>query len=72
MRAVLDSANKGVSLKGSTCYVTLMSCNECAKNMAHLGIKEVVYMEDRNDPLFVASHKTFECTGVKQRQIKLA
>ena len=34
---------RGGSLEGSTIYVTLFPCNECAKAIIQCGIREVVY-----------------------------
>jgi dCMP deaminase len=44
--AIADAANRGVSLKGSTAYVTHYPCINCAKNLISAGIKEIVYGED--------------------------
>ncbi len=35
------------TLSGSTLYVTLFPCNECAKAIIQCGIKRVVYMENK-------------------------
>ena len=35
------------SLAGSTLYVTLFPCNECAKAIIQCGIKRVVYMDNK-------------------------
>jgi len=35
------------SLNGSTLYVTLFPCNECAKAIIQCGIKRVVYLENK-------------------------
>ena len=35
------------SLSGSTLYVTLFPCNECAKAIIQCGIKRVVYLENK-------------------------
>ena len=35
------------TLTGSTLYVTLFPCNECAKAIIQCGIKRVVYMENK-------------------------
>ncbi len=41
--AILNSSG---SLKGSTVYVTLFPCNECAKLLIQSGIKHIVYMTE--------------------------
>ena len=46
------SLNYGGSLKdfeGSTLYVTLFPCSNCAKVIATLGVKKVVYLNARTD-----------------------
>ena len=40
---------KGESLKGTTLYVTLFPCNECAKAIIQSGIKKVIYLEKRDN-----------------------
>lgn len=42
LNAILSS---GKDLTGSTLYVTLSPCNECAKAIIQAGIKKVVYLE---------------------------
>ena len=65
--------NATVSLVGSTLYVTLFPCNECAKLIIQSGVKEVVFLEDKyHDELaFVASRKMFDSAKIKFRQIKM-
>ena len=41
--AILNSSG---NLKGSTVYVTLFPCNECAKLLIQSGIKHIVYMTE--------------------------
>ena len=45
LNAILN--NDGGSLKGTTLYVTLFPCNECAKAIIQSGIREVVYGSDK-------------------------
>ena len=45
--AITHCVGQGMSLKGSTIYVTLFPCNECAKLIAQAGIKRVVYLSDK-------------------------
>lgn len=37
------------SLASSTCYVTLFPCNECAKLLASVKVKKIVYLSDKHD-----------------------
>lgn len=38
---------RGPSLEGSTIYVTMFPCNECAKALIQSGIKKVIYLENK-------------------------
>ncbi|MCR4562225.1 MAG: dCMP deaminase family protein [Bacilli bacterium] len=66
--AILNTRD-GSRLNGCTLYVTLFPCNECAKAIVQVGIKEVVYMEDfhGDQVIYQASRKIFEMAGVKVR-----
>ena len=46
MNAITNSANKP-DLDGASVYVSLFPCNECAKLMVQVGIREVVYLSDK-------------------------
>lgn len=41
--AIMHAARIGVSLKGSTAYVTWPPCSRCARSLIQAGVKEVVY-----------------------------
>ncbi len=64
--------NATTSLEGASIYVTLFPCNECAKLIIQSGIKEIVYVEDRNfnHDLFKASKKMVDESGLTYRKIK--
>lgn len=50
--AVSDAARRGVSLAGSTVYITHFPCINCAKILAAAGIRSIKYRQDyRNDEL---------------------
>ena len=61
---------RGGSLEGSTIYVTLFPCNECAKAIIQSGINEIVYDSDKYDgtPSVVASKRMLQSAGVKIRR----
>ncbi len=61
---------RGGSLEGTTLYVSLFPCNECAKAIIQAGIKTVVYDSDKYDgtPSNIASKKMFDAAGVKYRK----
>ena len=67
LNAILN--NDGGSLKGTTIYVTLFPCNECAKAIIQCGIREVVYWDDKyaDTPAVQASKRMFELAGVRCR-----
>lgn len=45
LNAILNSIK---DLKGSTLYVTLFPCNECAKAIIQSGIEKVIYLSDKH------------------------
>jgi len=67
--AILNTRN-GSALKGCRLYVTLFPCNECAKACIQVGIKEVIYMENKYDGTIPiqSSKKMFELAGIKVRK----
>ena len=58
---------RGGSLEGTTIYVTLFPCNECAKAIIQAGISTVVYGEDKYpDSVSVrASKRMFDAARVR-------
>ncbi len=73
MNAITNSSNKP-DLEGACLYVSLFPCNDCAKLIIQVGIKEVVYLSDKysSDPVFLAARKMFDMAKVKYRQLKPA
>jgi len=71
MNAITNSSNKS-DLDGATLYVSLFPCNECAKLVVQVGIKEVVYLSDKyhDEPVFVASRRLLDMAGVSQRKLE--
>ncbi|MQN01964.1 MAG: cytidine deaminase [Lachnospiraceae bacterium] len=61
---------RGGSLEGSSLYVTLFPCNECAKAIIQAGIREIVYDSDkyRDEPSTIASKAMLNAAGVKLRK----
>lgn len=61
------------NLAGAKCYVTLFPCHECAKLLASSKISEIIYLQDKHQATESnrISHKIFELTGIKTRQITL-
>lgn len=60
----------GFSLKGSSLYVTLFPCNECAKAIIQKGISEVIYLSDKygSEDFTRAAKKMFDLAGVRYRK----
>lgn len=48
---IANAAKRGISLEGSTIYVTHQPCFYCMKMMISAGIKKVVYLNDYYDRL---------------------
>ncbi len=70
MNAITNASNKN-ELDGATIYVSLFPCNECAKLMVQVGIKEVVYLDDKypDQDIFVAARRIFDMAGIRCRQL---
>ncbi len=68
--AILHS--KG-DLEGSKLYVTLFPCHECAKMLATVRVKEVIYLSDKYNSTIENSiaKKIFEMSGIQTRQLTL-
>lgn len=66
--AIIQAAVFGVSIRGSTMYITTFPCSVCAKMIVNAEIKEVVYDEEYND---VLAKKILEEGKVKVRRFKL-
>lgn len=43
MNAIIWAAREGISINGSTIYVTLEPCSDCSKNLIASGIQRIVY-----------------------------
>ncbi len=58
---------RGGDLEGTTLYVSLFPCNECAKAIIQSGIKRVVYECDKyaGTPMNTAAKKMFDAAGVE-------
>ncbi len=71
MNAITNASNKP-DLEGATLYVSLFPCNECAKLMVQVGIREVVFLSDKyhDQDVFIAARKIFDMARVKYRQLK--
>ena len=70
MNAITNASNKA-ELEGATLYVSLFPCNECAKLMVQVGIKEVVFLSAKHydEEIFVAARRIFDMAGVTYRRL---
>ena len=61
---------RGGSLEGSTLYVTLFPCNECAKALIQAGIQTIIYDSDKyhGTPSNRASRRMLESAGIQLQQ----
>ena len=62
MNAIVNKIQ--ADLKNTTIYVSLFPCNECAKLIIQSGIKQVIYLEDRDKEEYEASRTMFKLAGV--------
>lgn len=69
--AVLNHSGLNSQLRGSRVYVTHFPCNECAKELAQVGVSEVVYLNsyDGSEFSIQASLKLFKACGIEVRQL---
>jgi len=51
INSLVQAAIHGINIKGSTAYITNMSCTTCAKALIAAGIKRVVVFTDYHDTL---------------------
>lgn len=60
-------------LAHSTCYVTLFPCHECAKMIATVKVKEVVFLSDKycDTTENQIAKRIFDMSGVSYRELKL-
>ena len=60
-------------LSHSKCYVTLFPCHECAKMIATVRVKEIIYLSDKYSDSIEnkISKQIFDMTGIKYRGLNL-
>ena len=66
LNAILNYDNESNELSNSIIYTTISPCSNCAKMLAQIGIKEVVYLEEyhRSEETEAAKY-IFNVCGVK-------
>jgi dCMP deaminase len=72
MNAITNASNKP-ELDGATIYVSLFPCNECAKLIVQVGIRQVVFLADKyhDEDIFIAARRIFDLAGVSYRQAEI-
>ncbi len=68
INALTQAATHGVNLKGSTAYITNMSCTTCAKALIATGIRRVVVFSEYHDTL---ATKFYIDSGVEIVKLKV-
>ena len=60
-------------LENSRCYVTLFPCHECAKMLATVKIKEIVFLTDKYTGTVenLIAKRIFEMSNINYRELKL-
>lgn len=60
-------------LANSRCYVTLFPCHECAKMIATVKVKEIVFLSDKylDTVENQIAKRIFDMSGIKYREMKL-
>jgi len=52
MNIICQAAKFGISLEGATIYCTHSPCYQCIKHLENAGIKNIIYLEYKDDSLF--------------------
>lgn len=66
--AMIQAANLGISIEGSTLYSTTAPCSLCAKMLINAGVVRVVFAGDYPDK---RAMEFFQQAGVEVQQLKL-
>lgn len=72
LNAILNYRGSKKDLENAKIYVDLFPCNECAKEIIQVGIKELYYLEDKykDTKEVIASKKMLDACGVKYTCLK--
>ena len=68
LNCILKAAKEGVSIVGSTMYITMSPCLSCSAMMIQAGIKEVLYLEEYRD---LSGVQYLQESGVLVHQLKV-
>ena len=64
--AISEAARNGISIDGSTAYITTFPCHICAKLLVSSGVREIIYDKEYPDEL---SENFLKEAGVKVRKL---
>ena len=69
LNAILN-ANNFAMVNGSKLYCTLFPCNECAKIIIQLGVKNIIYHDDKyhDRDNYAASRRMLASAGIKYEE----
>lgn len=70
--AILNFRGSLREMRNAKAYVTFFPCNECAKEIAQVGIKEVIYLNDHDTNSYStqATLAIFNAVGIKVRKME--
>lgn len=74
LNGILKAAKEGISLVGSTLYVTHSPCKSCASILIEVGVKRVVYSEvfRETEGLLMLSLAGVVCEPLDTKQIEIS
>ena len=74
LNAILNYRGNNNDFVDGKIYVRYFPCNECAKAIIQIGIKEVIYLEDKyaSTDGVIASKKMFDAAGVTYREYNMS
>lgn len=70
LNSILNYRGSLSELNGATIYVTIFPCCDCAKALAQVGIKEIVYREEyHRTEIFETSKYILDTCGITYRKL---
>ena len=71
--AILNYRGNIKDFEGAKLYVTMFPCNECAKEVIQVGIKDIIYLDDKyvNTNGVIASKRMLDVCNVKYSKLRL-
>lgn len=70
--ALYDAARRGVSVEGSTLYVTLCPCADCARGVVAAGIHSVIYVDTRDDTTSRRGREILDSAQVNHQKMSMS